>query len=124
MRHLLFTIPFIKEVKSMRKAMEENLIDLMKQHGVSEVYCSAVNACPPVIHNGIYEDETYMLDAIRLLSGKDNDSILLEGVSNNGDGEVYVSLMHIELLVEVYNWVMRYKDDLFEKIVEKSDDDD
>jgi hypothetical protein len=65
-----------------------------------------------------------MLDAIRLLSGKDNDSILLEGVSNNGDGEVYVSLMDIELLVEVYNWVMRYKDDLFEKIVEKSDDDD
>jgi hypothetical protein len=124
MRHLVFTIPFIKEVKSMREAMEENLIDLMKQHGVSEVYCSAVNACPPVIHNGIYEDDTYMLDTIRLLSGKDNDSILLEGVSNNGDGEVYVSLMDIELLVEVYNWVMRYKADLFEKIAEKSDDDD
>ena len=106
----------------MRKAMEENLIDLMKQHGVSEVYCSAVNACPPVIHNGIYEDETYMLDTIRLLSGKDNDSILLEGVSNNGDGEVYASLMDIELLVEVYNWVMHYKVDLFEKIVEKSDE--
>lgn len=103
----------------MRKAMVENLIDLMKQHGVNEVYCSAVNACPPVIHNGIYEDETYMLDTIKLLSGRDNDSILLEGVSECGDGNVYASLMDIELLVEVYNWVMDYEDELFEPIKEK-----
>lgn len=116
MRNLVLTIPFIKEVKSMRKAMEENLIDLMKKHGVNEVYCSAVNACPPVIHNGIYEDETYMLDTIRLLSGKDNDSILLEGVSECCNGNVYASLMDIELLVEVYNWVMDYEDELFEPI--------
>lgn len=119
MRHMIVTIPFIKEVKTMRKAMEENLIDIMKQHGVSEVYCSAVNACPPVIHNGIYEDETYTLDTIRLLSGRDNDSILLEGVSDCGDGEVYATLMDIELLVEVYNWVMGYKDELFKPIKKK-----
>ena len=119
MRNLIVTTPFIKEVKSMRKAMVENLIDLMKQHGVNEVYCSAVNACPPVIHNGIYEDETYMLDTIKLLSGRDNDSILLEGVSECGDGNVYASLMDIELLVEVYNWVMDYEDELFEPIKEK-----
>lgn len=119
MRHLIVTIPFIKEVKKMRKAMEENLIDLMKQHGVSEVYCSKVNACPPVIHNGLYEDETYMLDTIKLLSGRDNDSILLEGDSECCDGEVYASLMDIELLVEVYNWVMSYKNELFEPIKKK-----
>ena len=102
----------------MRKAMVDNLIDIMKQHGVSEVYCSEVNACPPIIHNGIYEDETYMLDTIRLLSGRDNDSILLVGVSESCDGEVYASLMDIELLVEVYNWVMDYKDELFKPIKE------
>ena len=116
MRNMIVTIPFIKEVKAMRKAMEENLIDIMKQHGVSEAYCSEVNACPPIIHNGIYEDETYMLDTIRLLSGRDNDSILLVGVSESCDGEVYASLMDIELLVEVYNWVMDYKDELFKSI--------
>ena len=100
----------------MRKAMVDNLIDLMKRHGVGEVYCSAVNACPPVIHNGIYEDEVYTLDTIRLLSRGDNDSILLEGASECGDGEVYASLMDIELLVEVHNWVMDYEDELFEPI--------
>ena len=116
MKNLVLTTPFIKEVKSMRNAMVDNLIDLMKRHGVSEVYCSAVNACPPVIHNGIYEDETYTLDTIKLLSGRDNDSILLEGESECGEGEVYASLMDIELLVEVHNWVMDYEDELFEPI--------
>lgn len=123
MKNLVLTIPFIKEVKDMRKAMVDNLIDLMKRHGVNEVYCSAVNACPPVIHNGIYEDETYTLDTIRLLSRGDNYSILLEGVSGCGDGNVYASLMDIELLVEVHNWIMDYEDELFEAIVEKSDDE-
>ena len=30
MKNLVLTTPFIKEVKSMRKAMVDNLIDLMK----------------------------------------------------------------------------------------------
>ena len=119
MKNLVLTTPFIKEVKEMRNAMVDNLIDLMKRHGVGEVYCSAVNACPPVIHNGIYEDETYTLDTIRLLSGRDNDSILLMGESECGDGEVYATLMDIELLVEVHNWIMDYEDELFEPIKKK-----
>ena len=119
MKNLVCTTPFIKEIREMRKAMIENIIDLMKRHGVSEVYCSAVNACPPVIHNGIYEDETYTLDTIRLLSGRDNDSILLEGVSECADGNIYASLMDIELLVEVHNWIFDYEDELFEPIKEK-----
>lgn len=116
MKNLVLTKPFLKEVKQMRDAMVDNIIDLMKRHGVSEVYCSAVNACPPVIQNGIYEDETYMLDIIRLLSGRDNDSILLEGVSECGDGNIYASLMNIELLVEVHNWIFDYEVELFEPI--------
>lgn len=118
MKNLVLTTPFIKEVRQMRNAMVDNLIDLMKRHGVNEVYCSSVNACPPVIHNGIYEDETYMLDAITLISRGDNDSILLEGVSECGDGEVYATLMDIELLVEVHNWIFDYEDELFEPIKE------
>ena len=114
MKNLVCTTPFIKEVKEMRYAIVDNLIDLMKRHGVSEVYCSAVNACPPVIHNGIYEDETYILVAIKLLSRGDNYGILLEGVSECCNGNVYTSLMDIELLVEVHNWVMDYEDELFE----------
>lgn len=113
MKNLVCTTTFIKEVKEMRKAMIDNLIDLMKRHGVNEVYCSAVNACPPVIHNGIYEDEVYTLDTITLISRGDNNSILLEGVSECGNGNVYTSQMDIELLVEVHNWIMDYEDELF-----------
>jgi hypothetical protein len=119
MKNLVCTTPFIKEVKSMRQAMVDNLIDLMKRHGVSEVYCSAVNACPPVIHNGLYEDDLIMLDTIRLLSGRDNDSILLEGMGECQNGEVWASQMDIELLVEVHNWIFDYEDELFEPIKEK-----
>ena len=119
MKNLVCTTPFIKEVKQMRKAMVDNLIDLMKRHGVSEVYCDAVNACPPVIHNGICEDEVYSLDTIRLLSRGEYDSIVLEGGNECCNGEVYATLMDIELLVEVHNWVMDYEDELFEPIKEK-----
>lgn len=119
MKNLVLTIPFIKEVKQMRQAMVDNLIDLMKRHGVSKVCCSAVNACPPVIHNGIYEDETYTLDTIRLLSRDGNDSILLEGESECDYGHVYASLMDIELLVEVHDWVKDYENELFEPIKKK-----
>ena len=119
MRNMILTIPFIKEVKKMRKAMEENLIDLMKQHGVSEVYCSDVNACPPIIHNGLYEDDVIMLDSIKLISCGDNDSILLEGIGECQNGDVWANLMDIELLVEVYDWVMHYKNELFEPIKKK-----
>jgi hypothetical protein len=119
MKKVVLTTPLIKEINEMRETMVDNLIDLMKRHGVSEVYCSAVNACPPVIHNGIYEDETYTLDTIKLLSGRDNDSILLEGISECGEGEVYASLMDIELLVEVHNWIFDYEDELFDPIKEK-----
>lgn len=118
MKNLVNTTPFINEVREMREAMVDNLIDIMKRHGVSEVYCSEVNACPPVIHNGIYEDDVIMLDTIRLLSRGDNYSILLEGVGECQNGDVYASLMDIELLVEVHNWVMDYEDELFEPIKE------
>ena len=120
MKNLVCTTPFINKVKQMRYAMIDNLIDLMERHGVNEVYCSAVNACPPVIHNGIYEDEVYMLDTIKLINCGDNDSILLKGVSECCNGDVYASLMDIELLVEVHNWVMEYEDELFKKNVEKN----
>ena len=116
MRHLIVTIPFIKEVKQMRQAMIDNIIDLMKRHGVNEAYCSAVNACPPVIHNGLYEDDLVMLDTIKLISYGDNDSILLEGIGECQNGDVWTSQMDIELLVEVHDWVKDYENELFKSI--------
>ena len=116
MKNLVLTIPFIKEVRQMREAMIDNIIDLMKRHGVNEVYCSEVNACPPVIHNGLYEDDLVMLDNIKLISYDNNDSILLEGIGECQNGDVWASLMDIELLVEVHDWVKDYENELFEPI--------
>lgn len=111
MRNFVLTIPFIKEVKKMRKAMVENLIDLMKRHGVNKVYCSAVNDCPPVIFVAICDDDVIRLDTIEFVSGDKYEYILFNGVVN-------ASQMDIELLVEVYNWIIDYENDLFESIKE------
>lgn len=118
MKNLVLTTPFIKEVREMRKAMIENLIDLMKQHGVSEVYCSAVNACPPVIHKGICEDDVFTLDGIDLFNYGGKEFIILIGGNECYNGVVDPNYMDIELLVEVHNWVMDYEDELFEPIKE------
>ena len=118
MKNLICTTPFIKEVRQMRDAMVDNLIDLMKQHGVSEVYCSAVNACSPVIHNGICEDDVATLDIIELVSGDNYNYILLNGSSELNNVVIDANQMDIELLVEVHNWIMDYEDDLFEPIKE------
>lgn len=118
MKNLVLTIPFIKEVRKMREVMIENLIDLMKRHGVNEVYCSAVNACPPVIHNGICDDDVTTLDTIELVSGNNYEYILLNGSSELSNGVVNASQMDIELLVEVHNWIKDYEDDLFKTIKE------
>lgn len=114
MKNLVLTIPFIKEVKQMRKAMVENIIDLMEQHGVNEVYCSAVNACPPVIHVGICDNDVYPLNTIRFVSGDNYENILFEGNSECCNGVVSANQMDIELLVEVHNWIKDYEDELFE----------
>lgn len=112
MKNLVCTTPFIKEVKAMRKAMVENLIDLMKQYGVNEVYCSYFSDCP-VIHIGICDDDVTTLDSIELVSGDKFEYILLNGSSECSNGVVNASQMDIELLVEVHNWVMDYEDELF-----------
>lgn len=113
MRHLVCTTPFIKEVRQMRKAMVENIIDLIKKHNVNEVYCSYLNN-RPIIHNGICSDDVTTLDTIELVSGDNYEYILFNGSSDFSNGVVNASDMDIELLVEVYNWVMDYKDELFE----------
>lgn len=118
MKNLVLTTPFIKEVRQMRYAMVDNLIDLMKRHGVNEVYCEAVNACPPVIHVGICDDDVTRLDTIELVSGDNYEYILLNGSSDFSNGVVNASQMDIELLVEVHNWIKDYENDLFESIKE------
>lgn len=114
MKNLVLTNPFIKEVRQIRKAMIDNIIDLMKKHNVNEVYCSYLTDCL-VIHNGICSNDVTTLDTIELVSGNNDEYILLNGSSEFSNGVVYASQMDIELLVEVHNWIMDYEDELFEE---------
>jgi hypothetical protein len=115
MRNLVCTTPFIKEVRQMRKAMVENIIDLMKKHNVNDVYFPHLNNCP-VIHNGICSDDITTLNTIVLVSCDNYEYILFEGSSDFSNGVVNANDMGIELLVEVYNWIMDYEDELFEDV--------
>lgn len=116
MKNLVLTIPFIKEIKHVRYVMVDNLIDLMKRHGVNEVDCSEVNACPPVIHVGICDDDVTRLDTIELVSGENYEYILLNGSSELSNGVVNASQMNIELLAEVHDWIKANEKELFEDV--------
>ena len=123
MKNLICTTSTIKEIKQMRYAMIDNLIDLMERHGVDEVYCSEAvndNKNMPVIHVGICDNDVTTLETIELVRGDKYEYILLNGSSELSNGVVNASQMDIELLVEVHNWIMDYEDELFEKI----DDED
>jgi hypothetical protein len=117
MKKIVLTTPLIKEIKEMRETMIANIIDLMKQHGVNEASCNHFQNCP-VIHNGICEDDVYTLDDIDLYNYGGKEFIILSGSNECYTGIVDPNYMDIELLIEVYNWVMDYENELFEPIKE------
>ena len=117
MKKIVLTTPLIKEIKEMRETMIANIIDLMKQHGVDGVSCNHIQNCP-VIHNGICEDDVYTLDGIDLFNYGEKEFIILSGSNECYTGVVDPNYMDIELLIEVYNWIMDYENELFASIKE------
>lgn len=111
MRNLIATTPFMNEVKKIRKAIHENIIDFMKENNCTEMYCTESDNSP-VIYNGICEDDFITLDAITLYKGGSSECIIFEGSGEFENGDVYLNDMDIELLVGVYEWIMANKDSI------------
>jgi hypothetical protein len=106
MKHIISTTPFIKQVKEIRKAMIENIIELMNEHKVSEVYCYLDST--PIINHDILGDVS-TLDSIEVVAGE----LIFNGSNEYNNGSINAVHIDIEYLVEIYNWVNDYKDELF-----------
>ena len=111
MRHLIATRPFMEEVNSMRKVINENLISLLEEYNTKQVDCFEFGDCPVIIYNSIC-DECYTLDCINL----NKDRITFDCSSTYSNDSVALLDMDIELLIEVYEWVKANEEELFEDV--------
>lgn len=115
MKYIIVTKPFLKEAQEMRKAIVENLIDLMKEHNVTEVYCSEISPNNPIVSRDI-NGETATLESIVLVTSAEREYLIFNCESTHYLAEMNSSNIDIELLVSIYQWIMDNKDDLFEPL--------
>ena len=109
MEKIISTTSLVKEIKEMRNNIIEQITNLMKKHNVSEIYCNYISN-QPTIFSGISIDEDLTLEEIEFVKTKHKDYILF----NSTNRSINPKDMDIELLIEVYNWIMDYEDELFE----------
>ena len=109
---------FVKNIHEMRKAIRKNLISLMEHYGVEEVDCYEFDDYPIVI-NGTNDDGTFTLDRITLPEINGTKYIRFECSSSCANDYVTPNSMDIELLIEVYQWVLANEEDLFNQDYEE-----
>ena len=115
MRHLILTIPFMKEVNTMRRLIEENLISLLEEHNVKYIDCIPIGDTPAVIDCSI-DSDTFTLDTIVL--HKNSNGTYIEFVSGNSYTNEYslIEDIGIERLVDIYDWIKANEKELFEDV--------
>ena len=115
MRHLILTIPFMKEVNTMRRLIEENLISLLEEHNVKYIDCFLIGDTPIVIKS-IKDSDTFTLDTIVL--HKNSNGTYIEFVSGNSYTNEYslIEDIGIERLVDIYDWIKANEKELFEDV--------
>ena len=103
---------FCSKIKEMRNAIHDNLVTLMLNYGVDEVDCYEFNDCPIVI-NGTDDYSTFTLDRITLYEINGTKYIRFDCSSSCTNDYVTPNSMDIELLIEVYQWVLANEEELF-----------
>ena len=93
------------KIKETRKSIIDNVVNIMKKHNVSEIYCNHLTYTPLLI-------ETMTLDSISLTN---DDKIELWCSNEIENDHVFAHHLDIELLIEFYQWFIDYEDELFEQ---------
>lgn len=98
----------IKEIKNARNEINDNIISMLNRHNTTEIYCYEYDDCPIVISGT--NDDCMTLDSVEL---SNNNTIIL-GCSGSWNND-YISIreLDIELLIEVYEWLIANEDILF-----------
>jgi hypothetical protein len=98
----------IKEIKNARNEINDNIISMLNRHNTTEIDCYEYDDCPIVISGT--NDDCMTLDRVEL---SNNNTIIL-GCSGSWNND-YISIreLDIELLIEVYEWLIANEDILF-----------
>lgn len=115
MRHLIATAPFMEEVNSMRKAIEENLISLLEEHNVKYIDCFPIGDTPVVIDCS-KDSDTFTLDTIVLHKNSNGTYIEIESSNSYTDEYSLIEDIAIERLIDIYDWVKANEEELFEDV--------
>ena len=104
---------FVKNIHEMRQAIHENLIALMENHKSREVDCFNFNE-RPIVFNGLYDD-CMTLNSIEVVTTPSLKCIHFNCSDTFIDDYTTPNSMDIELLFEVYKWVMANEEELFKQ---------
>ena len=105
MRHLIVTEPMLAQIKEMRNAIQENIIDLLERHKATSADCYECDDCPVII-DAPSDDDTATLDAINIqTSHSGNKYIVFDCSGSYSNHSVALINMDIERLIEVYEWI-------------------
>lgn len=115
MRHLIATRPFMEEVNSMRKVINENLISLLEEHNVKYIDCFIIGDTPAVI-DSYKNSDTFTLDTIVLHKNSNGTYIEFESSNSYTNEYSYVEDIGIERLIDIYDWVKANEKELFEDV--------
>lgn len=105
---------FVKNIHEMRKAIHENLIALMDNHKAREIDCFDFDDTP-IIFNGL-GDDCMTLDSIEVVTTPSLKCIHFNCSGSYSNDFVTPNSMDIELLIEVYEWIMANEVELFEDV--------
>lgn len=115
MQHLIATAPFMEEVNSMRKAINENLISLFEEHNVKTIDCFPIGDTPAIIDCS-KDSDTFTLDTIVLHKNSNGTYIEFESSNSYTNDYFYIEDIGIERLIEIYDWVKANEEELFDDV--------
>lgn len=113
MANLIATQHFLNEIQKMRQAIHENLLSLMEKHKAREVDCFDFNDCPVVVFGTSGESMT--LDSIEVITTPSVKCIHFNCSDSQINDYTTPNSMDIELLISVYEWVVRNEVELFDQ---------
>lgn len=102
---------FMSELKKMRSAINDNLIALMEHYKQREVDCTMFDDCP-IVFNGC-GDECMTLDSIEIATTPSVKCIRFNCSGSYNNDYTTPHAMDIELLIEVYEWIIANEEELF-----------
>ena len=111
MNNFIATQHFLNEIQKMRQAIHENLLSLMEKHKAREVDCLDFNDCPVVIFGN--SGELMTLDSIEVITTPSVKCIHFNCSDSQINDYTTPHSMQIELLIRVYEWVVKNEEYLF-----------